>query len=171
MRRTREQQVSLFRQYSEHEFSEEMQKISDCLDRVPETLDAVLQDLANGKDSRGAKGMSAEEVLRAGILKQQNEWTYKELEFNLVDSASARAFVRVRNEPGYSDSCLQENIKKISSETWENLNRQLLRLAALDGIEKGPRSSNGLDDSKKDDPTMKNLLLVPAMFGSSFPLS
>lgn len=133
----REHQVSMFRQYSDHRISGEMENISAWLDRVPQALEWVLEDLAVGKDTRGAKGMSAEEVLRAGVLKQQNEWTYRELEFNLVDSAAARAFVRVRNDRGYSDSCLQNAIKKISESTWEKLNREILKLASSEGIEKG----------------------------------
>jgi IS5 family transposase len=64
-------------------------------------------------------------------------WTYKELEFHLADSQSGRAFVRLSYGIYYSDSTLQENIKKISSQTWEKINRILIKYAAENKLEKG----------------------------------
>lgn len=137
MRILRERHVSLFCQYSDHEFSTELKKISEILDETSEALEWVLSDLAVSTDKRGSKGMSAEEVLRAAILKQQHSWSYKELEWHLRDSSSSQAFVRVRTGQSYSDSCLQENIKKVSASTWEKLNRAIVRYAAAEKIEKG----------------------------------
>ena len=81
MRRSRESYLSLFGQYTEHSFSEDLARLSDLLDSHPEVNDWVLQDLADGKDTRGSKGMSAEEILRVAILKQIRQWSYRELEY------------------------------------------------------------------------------------------
>lgn len=138
MRRSRESYLSLFSQYTDHSFSEDLARLSDLLDSHSEVNDWVLQDLADGKDARGSKGMSAEEVLRAAILKQIRQWSYRELEYHLRDSSDAEAFVRVRDGRRYSDSTLQANIKAIRPQTWERINRDvLLRIASKEGIEKG----------------------------------
>jgi len=131
MRRTKEPYLSLFSQYTEHSFSEDLARLSDLLDSHPEANDWVLQDLADGKDARGSKGMSAEEVLRAAILKQIRQWSYRELECHLRDSSDAEAFVRVREGRRYSDSTLQAKINAVRPQTWERINRAVLfRIAA-----------------------------------------
>ena len=139
MRKKIELYQDLFCQYSTHEFSDELKKIAELLDMHPEILDWVHEDLTKGKmeSSKGACGMTSEMVLRAAILKQQRMWTYKELEFHLADSQAGRAFVRLSYGIFYSDSTLQDNIKKISSLTWEKINRVFVKYAAENNIEKG----------------------------------
>ena len=126
-------------QYSSHKYSDELKKISAILEQHEEILDLVHEDLRNGKmvSFKGAKGMSSETVLRAAILKQYMQWTYKELEFHLGDSQSGRAFVKLPFSICYSDSTLQENIKKISFQTWEKINQILIKYAAKIGFAKG----------------------------------
>ena len=80
MRLAREPHLSLFSQYTEHPFSEDLARLSSLFDAHPEVSEWVLADLANGTDERGAKGTSAEEVLRAALLKQIRQWSYRELE-------------------------------------------------------------------------------------------
>lgn len=139
MRKKIELYQDMFCQYSTHEYSNELKKIAEILEKHNEILDWVHEDLTQGKkDSyKGAVGMTSEMVLRAAILKQQKMWTYKELEFHLADSQSGRAFVRLSYGIYYSDSTLQENIKKISSQTWERINRILIKYAAKNKLEKG----------------------------------
>lgn len=137
MRMTRELHEPMFRQYSEHSFSDKLQKIAVILDLHPEISDWVHSDLSAGKDSRGAKGMSAEEVIRAGILKQIQDLTYQELEFQIADSQATRAFIRVPDGISYSDSALQENIKKISVETWQRIQKITVGYAKTIDFERG----------------------------------
>ena len=137
MRITRELHNPMFRQYSEHSFSDKLQKISTILDLHPEITDWVHSDLSGGKDPRGAKGMSAEEVIRAGILKQIQELTYQELEFQVADSQATRAFIRVPDGISYSDSALQENIKRISPETWQRIQKITVSYARSVDFERG----------------------------------
>lgn len=137
MRTTRELHEPMFRQYSEHSFSEKLQKISKILDLHPEIADWVHSDLVKGKDPRGQKGMSAEEVIRAAILKQIQDLTYQELEFQVADSQATRAFIRVPDGVSYSDSALQSNIKRISPETWQRIQKITVIYAQSVDFEKG----------------------------------
>ena len=139
MRKKIELYPDLFCQYSSHEYSDELKKISEILEQHKEILDWVHGDLIQVKmvSFKGATGMSSEMVLRSAILKQQRQWTYKELEFHLADSQSGRAFVKLPFGIHYSDSTLQENIKKISFQTWEKINQIIVKYAAKNGFEKG----------------------------------
>jgi transposase, IS5 family len=137
MRASREQHIPLFRQYSEHSFSDVLKRIDELLRNHPEVCDWVLADLAKGKNACGAKGMTAEQVLRAAILKQLNCSTYRELEFRLVDSMAARAFVCLDFSENYSHSALQANIKTISPATWQRIQLMTVQEAVSRGIESG----------------------------------
>ena len=137
MRIARELHTSMFRQYSDHIFSEKLERIDSILNKYPEVADWVLEDLASGKDARGAKGMTAEEVLRAALLMQIEDLTYRQLEFHLVDSVAMRAFVHISDGVKYSDSTLQANIKSISPATWQKIHLMTVMNAKESGLEKG----------------------------------
>ena len=139
MRKTYNPQKSLFCQWSDHRFSQELKVISGILDRHPEWLDLVSADLNVGRKGKrcGAEGMTSEQVLRAAILKQQNKWSYEFLELQLLDSMMTRSFIKLDFEESYSKSTLQENISKIRGETWVALNESLVIFAENEGIENG----------------------------------
>ena len=81
--------------------------------------------------------MSAEQVLRAAIVKALFGFTYKELAFHLVDSRSLRRFCLIGfADKGFKKSVLNKNIKALSANTWEQINRQLLGQAAAENTEK-----------------------------------
>jgi IS5 family transposase len=127
----------MFRQYSEHSFSDRLQKISAILDLHPEIADWVHSNLGKSESSRGSHGMSAESVVRAALLKQVQDLTYDELEFQVADSQSARAFIRVPDGRTYSRSALQANIKAISLATWQRIQKITVDSAASTGFETG----------------------------------
>jgi IS5 family transposase len=127
----------MFRQYSEHSFSDRLQKISAILDLHPEIADWVHSDLGKSECSRGSRGMSAESVVRAALLKQMQDLSYGELEYQVADSQSARAFIRVPDGRTYSDSALQTNIKAISLATWQKIQKVTVDCAASSGFETG----------------------------------
>jgi IS5 family transposase len=81
--------------------------------------------------------MTAEQVLRCGILKQYRNLTYEELAFHLEDSQSFRAFAKMRMGQYPSSSTLQENIKALSVESWEAVHQAILGYAEIQGLEKG----------------------------------
>jgi IS5 family transposase len=100
----------------------------------------VWQDLTShvhDQDS-GAHGMSAEQVLRAAIIKQMEGFSYEELAFHLLDSSCYRNFCRFGfTHEGFGKSALCAAIKAISTQTWEAINRILVTYAEDAEIEKG----------------------------------
>ena len=90
---------------------------------------------------KGRKGMSADQVLRALIVKQLYDLTYRELAYSLADSNGCRAFCRIGpGEESPRRSALQSNIKRLRPETIEAVNTRLLDLALERGVEKGRKT-------------------------------
>lgn len=145
MRKTFKPQPGLREPWLELEPSRELQAISSLLDAHPKINELVLQELklasshprSNGGDV-GCGGMSAEQVLRAAVIKQMNQFTYRELAFHLADSRTYRTFCRLGiAEPTPSKSTLAANIKTLGFETLEKINRELVHIAKSAGVEKG----------------------------------
>ena len=124
------------------EHARELGTISSLLDAHPKLNELVLQDLKSVTPSAGSDvgrgGMSAEQVLRALLVKQLNQFSYRELAFHLADSRSYRTFCQLGIiEPTPSKSTLAANIKAVKFETLEQINRELVSVAEDAGIEKG----------------------------------
>jgi IS5 family transposase len=140
MRKTAEKQMPLTTPTIDHPKAIELETISQILDQNNTIIDLVYQDLSRGcqKEKGGASGMSAEQVLRAALLKQMHGYTYRDLAFHLEDSESIRRFMRIGFcGRVFKRSALRDNISKISSSTWEAINRALLEWAKGQKIEKG----------------------------------
>ena len=131
MRKTINPQPNLREPWLELEHARELETISSLLDAHPKLNELVLQDLRSvtppaGSDV-GRGGMSAEQVLRALLVKQLNQFTYRELAFHLADSRSYRTFCQLSIiEPTPSKSTLAANIKAVKFETLEQINRELV---------------------------------------------
>jgi IS5 family transposase len=73
-----------------------LKAISGWLDQHIEVLDWAAKDIQRaGIKNTGRSGMSIEAILRCGLLKQHQQWTYEELAFHLGDSATSAAFARL----------------------------------------------------------------------------
>lgn len=119
-----QQQLPLMDWGIKHPRAKALEQISQILDILPIITEMVLQDLTRGVKNRhtGAKGMSAEQVLRTAIIKQTEGFSYEGLAFHLVDSRTYRNFCRIDiMQKRFKKSTLCSNIKAISSETWENI--------------------------------------------------
>ena len=92
-----------------------------------------------GKAVVNGAGLPCEVILRCGILKHLWQSDYRELEFVLVDSASAKRFTRINPLRPPKRSALQRRIRAVRAETWERINRALLGTARDDGIETGDK--------------------------------
>lgn len=125
----------------DNRLAEELLQMSEILDALPEIVELVHADLVRDTHPAiGRPGMSADQVLRALILKQMNGFSYDELEFHLADSLSYRAFCGFgEHDKPVKRSTLQENIKKLTPETLESINRALIAYANRTGIESGSR--------------------------------
>lgn len=141
MREKWQKQMPLMAHIQDHIQSQELAMISDIIDGNATICRYILQDLNKGKAvSRrtGAKGMSADQVLRCAVVKTLFSFSYEDLAFHIVDSQSIRWFCRIGiADEGFKKSALNRNIKCISEQTWEIINRELLGFADKEKIEKG----------------------------------
>jgi IS5 family transposase len=140
MRKKQQDQMPLMMTSIDHPRAEELKRISEILDQYPIMSEMVWQDLTcrGQKNESGAHGMSAEQVLRAAIVKQTESFSYEELAFHLLDSRCYRTFCRIGvTHKGIKKSALALAIKRISPSTWEAINRILTAHAQDVGMEKG----------------------------------
>lgn len=127
----------------EHKHAAEFDQISRVLDAHPETLLWVEKDIVSpGIDlETGRPGMTAEQTLRALIIKQMNGFSYVELAFHLADSVTYRRFCRIGAfDKAPKKSCLNQNIKQVRAETIEWIHQAVLAEARADGIETGRKA-------------------------------
>lgn len=164
MREKRQKQMPLMNHIQDHAQGKELEMISRIIDSTPTIPELILQDLNSGKSPvqrAGATGMSADQVLRCAVVKTLFGFTYKELAFHTVDSESLRWFCRIGiGEKGFKKSALNRNIKAISDNTWEIINRSLLSYAKDEKIEKGRqvRTDCTCVESNIHEPTDSSLL-------------
>jgi IS5 family transposase len=141
MREKHQKQMTLLEPGSDHPQARELETISNIIDNAPNICGYVLQDLNRGKIIKrrtGARGMSADQILRAAIVMRLFEFTYEQLAFHISDSRCLRRFCRIGfADKGFKKSALNANIKSLSDETWEIIFRDLLGQAEQEGIEKG----------------------------------
>jgi IS5 family transposase len=140
MRKKDRKQMPLMITGIDHPHAEELKGISDILKENPIIYEWVLQDLTRDvtHTDTGAEGMTAEQVVRAAVIKQMEGFSYEELAFHLLDSLSYRRFCRIGfAHKGFQKSALCHNIKSISAETWEAINRILVAYGKDKGTEKG----------------------------------
>lgn len=140
MRKKNKKQMPLMGPVVDHPHGVELESISRILDRNPVINEMAFYDLTQSVENTesGAQGMSAEQVVRATIIKQMEECSYEELAFHLVDSRSYRRFCRIGFAgKGFGKSALCKNIKALSPETWEAINRIIVEEAQNRNIEKG----------------------------------
>jgi IS5 family transposase len=134
------EQLPLVPQNVGHPHVEELREMSRILDAQPQAAELVLTDLLAGgiNPAKGRGGLSGEQVLRIGIIKQMNNFSYEELAFHLADSMSYRAFCRIGiGAEVPTASTLQNNVKKVRPETMEAINRMLVGYARDEGVEDG----------------------------------
>lgn len=138
MRQKSKKQLNIFHAFFKSDIGQELEMMSHILDENPQVLHGVYQDLVGLKKSdAGRKGLTAEQVLRSGILKQHRNLTYEELAFHLADSQAFRAFSRLGMGQYPSGSTLQENIKALKEGTWEQINRLIAGYGRKAGLEEG----------------------------------
>lgn len=125
----------------DHPQAHELEAISRVIDQKPTIYDYVMQDLYKDRPApakSGANGMTAEQILRAAIVKMLFGFTYQELAFHIVDSQSIRRFCQIGiADKGFKKSVLNKNIKALSERTWQAINQDLVHYAKEQNIEKG----------------------------------
>ena len=161
MRQERTVQVSIFDLFAGHEIGRELKAMSQWLDEYPALIGLVAEDLRRrGVKETGRQGLSAESVLRCGLLKQHRQLSYEELAFHLEDSASFRAFARLPLSWTPKKSVLHDTISTIRAETWEAINRAVLASAREEKVELGKvvRLDSTVTAALMHDPSDSSLL-------------
>ena len=155
MRETRDAQASIFDFYSKHEKAQQLRELSELLDRHPIILHLIEPDF-DQKDvnNTGARGLSLESILRCLLLKQMLGVSYDKLAFHLSDSPTYRTFARLRQGRSPSKSALQSTIRRISANTLQQINHQLM----LHCVEEGNLS---LDSVRIDSTVVESNILNP----------
>lgn len=138
MRQKRNPQLNLFMTVANTQIGRELEQMSRVLDDTPGLLQVIFDDLVKAKRAdTGRQGLTAEQVLRCAVLKQYRQLSYEELAFHLDDSAAFRRFARLEMGKYPRKSILQENIKAISEQSWEEIHQLLIGYAVKHKIEKG----------------------------------
>jgi IS5 family transposase len=126
---------------STHPRAEELAVMSQALDANLDVLKRVRQDLLRQRKAdakKGREGMSAEQVLRAALIKQMFSFSYSELSFHLGDSNQLRGFCRLSpSAKTPMKSALQSNIGSLRAETWETVNKAIVLHARACKVEDG----------------------------------
>ena len=144
MREAYRRQMTIESPWLESEHAAELKAISDLLDRVPEICELASADLraagGAGTSAVGAKGLSAEQVVRALIIKQMNGFCYRQLAFHLEDSRTYRTFCRLGlGTASPKRSTLAACIKALRPETLEAIHRQVVEQAVQCGVDDGKK--------------------------------
>lgn len=156
MRITRLAQISIFENYSEHEFGVQLKTLSALLDEYPEILTLIEQDLVGSSlKPVGRKGLTVESIFRSLLLKQQMKVSYEQLAFHLSDSMSCRTFVRLPDHECPKKSSLQSTIRRIKPETLEKVYQAL----TVHSFEKGDIS---LEKLRVDSTVVKSNIAPPS---------
>lgn len=136
MRTIEDTRTNFFSDLFVSKISIELKDISKIVDNNKSIYNSIYEDISPNNNV-GRKGLSAEQLFRIAILLKLRGLTYEELEFHLADSATFRSFARLF--PGHypKKSTLQENIKRISAETWSSINNIIVQYSIEKGIEKG----------------------------------
>ncbi len=141
MRQARQKQLNLDSEWLPFDHAEELRAIAGLLDEHPTVAQLVWQELTpKGQlNDTGAQGLSAEQVLRALVIKQLNGFSYRQLAFHLADSATYRKFCQLGWDQTPTKSVLATCIKAIQADTLEQINRLLVGIAEKKKIEDGKR--------------------------------
>ena len=162
MRQPRVVQATIFENFAQHDIGRELKAMSELLDQHRDKLlSLVMKDLGGGAvNATGRDGLSAETVVRCGLLKQYRQLSYSELAFHLLDSASFGAFARLPMNWVPKKSVLQKTISSISAETWEAINRLVIEHACDEKIEDGTmaRIDSTVTEALMHEPTDNSLL-------------
>jgi len=127
-----------------HPADEKSRAQLEAMDRIlkenEQVLKMVAKDLSAGTNSKtGRPGMSADQVLRVAIVKQLYGLSYQLLFQRLDDSNQLRKFCQYEWQVIPKTSALQDNIKRLTPETLEAVNRAIVESARKKKVELGKK--------------------------------
>lgn len=116
-----------------------LEKIQRLLERHGELVDLVYRDLRQGlkRPGRGRSGMTAEQVLRAFILKSVKDWVLRELRERIADGYTLRTFTAFGAARVPRHQAFHNAFTRLTPATLRALNEVVVRVAVELGLEKG----------------------------------
>jgi len=121
----------------------QLEKISELLDEIPGILDSIgadlnahLKNLNPSKPGRNAD-ISAEQTLRCAILKQLRGLDYRNLASEIDIAPVYRKFTRFYGAKVPHFTTIERAIKKISPESMELVNEEIVKLSIEKKVENG----------------------------------
>jgi IS5 family transposase len=112
-------------------------KMDNVLDQNPRIIEIVHDDLTRGSQATGARGISAEQVLRTAVLRHLKRYSWRELAKRLNDGICLRWFTRFYSAAIPHYTTLQKAIQSISDEAWSKINDLMVQFAKDRKIENG----------------------------------
>ena len=115
---------------------DEMARILDEAAGMSAIYEAVIADVG-GKKVLGQVGLSAEQIVKLGILRKRLGLTYRGLAEATADSLSVRRFLDLEIGKVLKRSSIHGNLKRVQESTWAKLNECLTAYAVKQGYEDG----------------------------------
>lgn len=139
MRQKQQIQPKLSKPWPTHRLSRELAVMASIIEAHPAIAGLAWQDLTRKVNPLvGAEGMDAMSVVKAAVLQKLMRVSYERLAFHLCDSDCCRGFMKLGAfEQCPSASALQDNISRVSPQTWEAINRIIVGWAKDMAIETG----------------------------------
>ena len=98
----------------QHEELQEMDRIIRNLPEKQELYDLILRDVNKGRDNNlGRAGLTAEQILKLGILRKRHGLDYRSLATATSDSISMRIFLGLGMEESLKKSAINDNLKMV----------------------------------------------------------
>jgi transposase, IS5 family len=115
--------------------------IGALLDAQPGLVDLVHQDLVRDlrRPHTGRAGLTAEQTLRAYVLKHVKDWDLRELRERTADGFTLRDFTRFFSAPVPTHKAFHRAFCRLRPETVRALNEAVVRAAVAQGLEDGHR--------------------------------
>lgn len=161
MRKSTNNQQEIQFQIIDSDLGRELSAINQVLNSLPGFNDFCAEVLQNISSDSGTHGMSAEQVVRAGVLRTRLGMKYRELSHSSKDSSCVRSFLLISNYgKGFSKSALQNNLSKVSDKQWSKLSELSAEYAKSQGLETGSKQRVDTTTTKTNIhyPTDANLL-------------
>jgi len=141
---------------------EALQAIGNILDAQAGLIELVRQDLVRGlrKPHTGRGGLTAEQTLRAYVLKQVKNWDLRELRDRTADGFTLRIFTHFFSASVPTHKAFHRAFCRLQPQTVRALNEAVVRGAVAQGLEDGQqlRSDTTVVETNIHFPTDSGLL-------------
>ena len=141
MRILKKLQQALREEKVEFNTGDELDEMARILEKVPGiegVYRLIIEDVNGDSNSKkGRDGLSAEQILKLGIVRKRLGLTYRRLSEATADSLSVRRFLNLGFGEKLKRSTIHANLKPIKESTWIKLNECLTAYAVKQKYEDG----------------------------------